>query len=53
MKLGLGVYQVIWYPQKYIVRGVKHVLKPFIKSRSIKANELKKKKVLDTKCLIS
>jgi hypothetical protein len=27
MKLGLGVYQVIWYGQKSIVRGVKHVLK--------------------------
>jgi hypothetical protein len=26
MKLGLGVYQVIWYGQKSIVRGVKHVL---------------------------
>ena len=26
MKIGLGVYQVIWYGQKSIVRGVKHVL---------------------------
>lgn len=26
MKLGLGVYQVIWYQDKFIVRGVQHVL---------------------------
>ena len=27
VKLGLGIYQVIWYWQKSFVRGVNHVLR--------------------------
>ena len=35
MKLGLGIYQVIWYLQKSFVRGVNRVLNLFSNSEEV------------------